>query len=126
MTECTIHLANRPGQLAALAQVLAAAGINIEALAAYGLDDFGVVRLVVGEPDVARRALHEGGLRVEERQVLVTMLPNRPGSLAEMTRKLADAGINIDALYVLRSGPEGQELAVAVNDADTARSTLLD
>jgi hypothetical protein len=52
------------------------------------------------------------------------MLPNRPGALAEMTRKLADAAINIDALYVLRSGPEGQELAVAVNDEETARSTL--
>ncbi len=44
MTEFTIQLSNRPGQLAALAKMLADAGVNIEALAAFGVEDLGVVR----------------------------------------------------------------------------------
>ena len=124
MTEFTIHMSNRPGQLAALAQVLATAGVNIEALAVFGVEELGVVRLVVSDPDAARRALSEGGLPFDERTVLLTTLPHEPGRLAEMTRKLADAGVNIDGLYVLRSRPEGLELAMAVSDTTEAESAL--
>ncbi|HKZ24329.1 MAG TPA: ACT domain-containing protein [Acidimicrobiia bacterium] len=47
MTEFVVRMANRPGMLASLTETLAAAGINIDALAAYGVDDEGIVRLVV-------------------------------------------------------------------------------
>lgn len=125
MTEFTVHMANRPGQLAALAAALGAAGVNIEALAVFGFDDFGVVRVVVSDADTARRALAAGGLRADEREVLTTTLPHRPGTLAEMTAALADAGVNIEALYVLRSSAEGLELALAVNDAEGARQLVV-
>ena len=52
----------------------------------------------------------------EERRVITTMLPHRPGSVAAMTRRLADAGMNIDAMYLLRTTPEGLEFAVAVDE----------
>jgi len=125
VTEFTIYLANRPGQLAEFAQLLADGSVNVEALTAYTMEDQGVVRVVVDDPAVARRLLAEAGMAVEEREVLTTVLANRPGTLAEMTRGLAQAGVNIDALYVLRSSPAGLELALAVNDLDTSRSRIL-
>jgi len=115
MTEFTVHLPNRPGSLADLAERLAAVGINIEALAAIGMDESGTVKLIVDDEAATRRLLEHHGLTFEERRVITTMLPHRPGSVAAMTRRLADAGMNIDAMYLLRTTPEGLEFAVAVD-----------
>ena len=116
MTEFTVHLPNRPGSLADLAERLAAAGVNIEALAAIGMNESGTVKLIVDDEAATRRMLEHHGLLFEERRVITTMLPHRPGSVAAMTRRLADAGINIDAMYLLRTTPDGLEFAVAVDD----------
>lgn len=116
MTEFTVHLPNRPGSLADLAERIAAVGVNIEALAAIGMDESGTVKLIVDDEAATRRMLEHHGLLFEERRVITTMLPHRPGSVAAMTRRLADAGINIDAMYLLRTTPEGLEFAMAVDD----------
>lgn len=121
MTEFTVHLPNRPGSLADLAERLAAVGINIEALAAMGFDASSTVRLIVDDEASTRRLLDHNGLRFEERRVLTTMLPNKPGSVAAMARQLADAGMNIDAMYLLRTTRGGMEFAVAVDDAASDR-----
>ena len=116
MTEFTVHLPNRPGSLADLAERLADVGINIEALAAIGIDSEGTVRLIVDDETTTRRLLEHNGLLFEERRVITTTLPDRPGSVAAMTRQLADAGMNIDAMYLLRTTPDGLEFAVAIDD----------
>ncbi len=120
MTEFVVRLANRPGMLASLTERLAEAGVNIEALAAYGVDGEGVVRLIVDDATATRRCLSDAGVHAEEHQVLDAYLPHRPGELARLARRLADAGVNIDALYLLNSGPDGIELAMAVNDPEAA------
>ena len=117
MTEFTVHLSNRPGSLADLAERLAGAGINIEALAAIGFDETGTVRLIVDDESTTRRVLDHHGIRFEERRVIISMIPDRPGSVASMTRQLANSGVNIDAMYLLRSTPEGLEFAVAVDES---------
>ena len=116
MTEFTVHLPNRPGSLADLAERLSAVGINIEALAAIGMAEPGTVKLIVDDEAATRRLLEHHGMMFEERRVITTMLPHRPGSVAAMTRRLADAGMSIDAMYLLRTTPEGLEFAVAVDE----------
>jgi len=120
MTEFVIRMDNRPGRLAALTEALAEAGVNIEALAAFGLDGDGVVRLIVDDATAARRTLREAGLSAEEHQVLTAFLPHTPGQLAAVARSLADSDINIEAVYVLNSGVDGIELAVVVDQPNSA------
>ncbi|HEY5890410.1 MAG TPA: ACT domain-containing protein [Acidimicrobiia bacterium] len=120
MTEFVVRMENRPGRLASLAEALAAFGVNVEALAAYGHDGDGSVRLIVDDAPTTRRVLDEAALHFEENTVLTVLLPHKPGELASMTRLLADAGVNIEALYVLRSNADGIELALAVDQPDTA------
>ncbi len=124
MTEFTIRLANRPGALAALAEQMGAAGVNIEALAGFGTDGEGQIHLMVDEENTARAVLNRSGLRFTEREVVTTILPHEPGALGEMTRSLADAGVNIDAVYLLRSRPEGLEFAFGVDEVAPARRRL--
>jgi hypothetical protein len=120
MTEFVVRMDNRPGRLAALTEALAEAGVNIEALAAFGLDGEGVVRLIVDDATAARRTLREAGLSAEEHQVLTAFLPHSPGQLAAVARSLADSDINIEAVYVLNSGADGIELAVVVDQPASA------
>jgi hypothetical protein len=124
MTEFIVQMENRPGRLASLTEALAAFGVNIEALAAYGTDGEGTVRLIVDDAATTRRVLREAALQNEEHMVLTSQLPHRPGELARLTRLIADAGINIDALYVLRSNAEGIELAISIDQSDEAMTEL--
>ena len=124
MTEFVIDLVNRPGSLAKVTELLADAGVNVETLAAWGADGDAVVRLIVDHADAARRALDAAGLRTTEHTVLTARLPHRPGALAELTRALADAAVNIDAMYVLRSHEHEIEVALAVDQPDTADDRL--
>jgi hypothetical protein len=124
MKEFTVNLANRPGMLAALTETLAEAGVSIEALAAFGLDAEGYVRVIVDDAGTTRQALRAAGLASTERTVLTTTLDHRPTSLAEMARSLANSGVNIDAMYLLNSCADGLEFAVAVDEPDRARPHL--
>ena len=116
MREFIIHLENRPGRLASVTEALATASVNIEALSAHGSGVESVLRLIVDDAPLARRALDEAGLGFEEREVLTAQLPNEPGALASITRRLADANVNIDALYVLATSSNGMEVAIAVDE----------
>lgn len=120
MTEFVVEMENRPGRLAALTEALAASGVNIEALAAYGHDGEGTVRLIVDDAPTTRRVLEESALRAEEHTVLTALLPHRPGELARLTRSVADAGINIDAIYVLNTTADGIEFAISVDQPESA------
>jgi hypothetical protein len=56
--------------------------------------------------------------------VLTALLPHRPGELARLTRLVADAGVNIEAIYVLRANAEGIEFAISIDQADEAMPDL--
>jgi len=120
MTEFTVHMANRPGQLAALTDKLAEAGVHIEALAAFSLGGDSVVRLMAKDVDAARRVLRDAGIRFEEQRVIETVVKDNPDALAEMTRKLAESGINIEAMYLLHANGDSLHFAVAVDDHASA------
>jgi len=124
MTEFTVHLANRPGQLATLARRLADAGVHLEALAAFASGEEGVVRMMPDDDWVARRVLDDAGLVYEEHRVIATTVPNRPGALASLAESLAATGVNIDALYLLRTNGETLHYALAVNDPEAAAAHL--
>jgi hypothetical protein len=122
--EFSVTLANQPGQLAALAGRLADAGVNIESLAAIGADGESLVRFMPDDEDVARRVLSGAGLVFEERTILDTFLPNEPGALAGVAERLAEAGVNIDSIYLLHSNAERLHFAITVDDPDLAQEEL--
>jgi hypothetical protein len=94
--EITVRLANSPGTLGRVAQVLGGERINILAMA---IDPSGGLRLVVDNPLHAAAMLREQHYQVEERDVLYTAMSNEPGSLSRALTLLADAGINVEYAY---------------------------
>ena len=98
--EITVKVANSPGALGRVAQVLGGERINILAMS---LDASGHLRMVVDNPLHAAGTLREQHYQVEERDVLYTVVPNEPGSLSRALKVIADAGINVEYAYATGS-----------------------
>ncbi len=124
MTEFTVHMSNRPGQLAALTGRLSTAGVHIEALAAFSHGEDSMVRLMANDVETARRVLVDAGVRFEEQRVIETVIKDEPHALALMTKKLADSGVNIEAMYLLHANGDSLHFAVAVDDPESAAAHL--
>jgi hypothetical protein len=101
MHDLTSHLEDRPGALADMGEALGRAGVSIEGGGVFVHDGVGVAHFLFHDGEAARRALEAAGIRVVAvREVLVQRLKqDQPGQLGEAARRLADAGVNIDAQY---------------------------
>jgi hypothetical protein len=123
-TDLTVGLEDRPGELARLGEATGRAGVNIEGLCAMTGEGRGVIHLLVDDAkaDAARRALEEAGMGVaDEREALVVDIEDRPGTLGELTRRLAETSVNIELLY---STFGGVRAVIATDDLDSARAAL--
>src|ERR687896_580460 len=116
--EITVKLANSPGTLSRVSQLLGGERINNLAMS---IDPSGHLRMVVDNPLHAASTLREQHYKVEERDVLYTAMPNEPGSLSRALRLLGDAGINVE--YAYASGIDRVPMVgvvIAVADAQKA------
>ena len=109
LKDLKVTLENRPGTLADLSEVLGKAGVNIEGIAGFTREVKGsedrefvthVAHILVDDATPAKRALINAGIKIEdEREALVIDIRDRPGELAMVTRRLSEAGINIEFFY---------------------------
>ena len=102
-TQLALFLDNRPGSLARVCDALAEAKINIHAFSTNDTVDHIVVRMVLSDPARALDLFEERNALVVESEVLLIPGDNKPGSLANIARKLADANINIEYAYCATS-----------------------
>jgi hypothetical protein len=123
-TDLTVVLSDEPGQLATLGGATGMAGVNIDGMCAFTGEGRGIIHVLVADRVVDRAvsALEEAGMGVaDRRQVLVIDIEDRPGSIAEVARELAEAGVNIELLY---STFGGIKLVIATDDMASARAAL--
>ena len=97
--QLTVSWQNRAGELANVCRVLSDVGINIEALATAEAGEYGAVRLVVDDVDMARQVFHKAQVAHTTIDVFVIELPNRAGSLADIAGRLSEENINIEYFY---------------------------
>lgn len=97
--QISVFLENRKGRLYEVLNVLAAEKINIRALSIADTADFGILRLIVPDPDAAKKILEKGGFTVKENNVIAIEVPDRPGGLVSVLKALQDADINVEYLY---------------------------
>jgi hypothetical protein len=119
MKDLAIELENRPGALAEMGEALGRAGVSIEGGGAWVVDGRGVAHFLFVDGTAARTALEEAGIQVlEEREVLVQRLKQDvPGQLGLLTRRMADAGVNIEVLY----SDHDHQLILVVDDLARGR-----
>jgi hypothetical protein len=120
-TDLTVWLADQPGAMAGACEALGAANINIDGCCAYPAGTAGQLHVLVDEAAAARAALTEAGYNVvSDREVIVHELADVPGSAGACLRKIADAGVNLELVYVATA----TRLVIGVDDLDAARAAL--
>ena len=101
MKDLSIELKNRPGAIAEMGKVLGDAGVSVEGGGAWVVNDVGVAHFLFTDGQAAKEALEAAGIKVlAVNDVLVQRLKQDvPGQLGMLTRRMADAGVNIEVLY---------------------------
>jgi hypothetical protein len=99
VAQVSIFLENRSGGLADVIDALARNAIDIKALTLADMADFGILRLIVEDPDRTREVLKAAGFTVDKTRVVAVEVPDRPGGLAETLHALRAAGINVEYMY---------------------------
>jgi len=104
--QVAIFIENRSGRLAEVTGILAQANINIRAIFVADTADFGILRVIVDQPEKAVRALKEGGFTVSITPVVAIEMPDRPGGLWGVLKTLESIGLNVEYMYavITRSG----------------------
>lgn len=100
-SDLLIRVANEPGMLARVAAAVSDAGVNLAAATCTRPGESAELHVLVKHAEAAKHALAIAGLAVTaEREVVVVETDDRPGALADLARKVADAGVNLDLLYL--------------------------
>ncbi|AEH44040.1 amino acid-binding ACT domain protein [Thermodesulfatator indicus DSM 15286] len=114
--QLSIFLENRKGRLKEVTRVLAEANVNIRALALAESAEFGILRLVVDNPEKARSVLSSEGFTVKEQEVFAVEVPDKPGGFYQVVKALTEADINIDYTYAFVGGKDSAILIFKVPD----------
>lgn len=109
--QISVFLENKAGRLAEATRILGDNNINIRALSIADTADFGVLRMIVDQPDRAIQVLKDNGFTVAETDVIAVEVPDCPGGLADILEVLKDKGISVEYLYCFVD----QERQAAVN-----------
>jgi hypothetical protein len=122
--DLVIDIENTPGALARVAAAISDAGVNIAAATCVGAGERAELHILVPHGEAAKHALAISHVAVNrEREVVVVDVEDRPGVLADLTRRIAKAGVNLDLVYVATQNrvvfgaPDVEALRAALNVA---------
>ena len=119
--DLTVALKNEPGALAAMGGALGAAGINIIGCCGLQRKGKGRVHILVEDAKAAKKVLKEAGIKAKKvRDVVVLDIEDRPGELGKVARRMADAGVNLNLLYLTGGG----KLVLGSKDIEKARAAV--
>ncbi len=132
-----LEVANRPGELVKVLRPIAQAGVNLHAVAGVagsgGSGESGasagtptnVIELLPSQVAAAADALQQAGIQSHQVEVVVTWLPNQPGTLLKACEALATAGINIEGVFVVSTDPsQGIQMTFECREAPRADQVL--
>jgi hypothetical protein len=121
MQDLVINLENKAGTLTQLGEALGNAGINVEGVCGIASGTAGDVHILVQSAQMAREALAQAGIQCGgERDVEVISIVDQPGEMGRHLRKIADAGVNIDLVYLATS----TRLVLGAGDMAALRGAL--
>jgi hypothetical protein len=119
--DLVIDIENTPGSLAEVAAAISDAGVNIAAATCIGTGDRAELHILVKHAEAARHSLAISRVAVtREREVVVVDVEDRPGVLADLTRKIARAGVDLDLVYVATQN----RVVFGASDLDALRAAL--
>ena len=122
--QLSVFLENKPGRLCSATDTLSKEGINISALTLADTTEFGILRLIVDDPEKAAEILRESGVVVRITDVLAVAMNDAPGGAGDILHTLSGDGLNIEYMYVCVGRASGKPIMVVRTD-DCARAAVI-
>jgi hypothetical protein len=110
--QISVFVENKTGKLVEIIEALGSANIDLRALSIADTSDFGILRLIVNQPEKALEVLRAAECVVSVTQVIAVKVDDTPGGLAKVLRILSDAGISIEYIYAFVAHEEGRAFVI--------------
>ncbi|WP_038057405.1 ACT domain-containing protein [Thermodesulfobacterium hydrogeniphilum] len=123
--QISVFLENKKGRLYEALKAVADKNINIRALSIADTSEFGILRMIVNNPEEAKKALEENGFTTKITNVIAVGVKDEPGGLAEILKYLYDADINVEYIYAfVEKSKEKAVVVLKTNNLDKSISIL--
>lgn len=123
--QISVFVENKLGRLADITQILSENKIDIRALSIADTTDYGILRLIVNNPEKAVEVLKNADMTVSITNVLAIGIPDQPGGFASAIRVLSDAGMGVEYAYAFITPEDGEAYVILRVDDNTKASEIL-
>ena len=124
--QISVFVENVPGKLVEVSQILGENGIDMSALSLADSSDFGILRLIVNDPDKAYQVLREHAFVVKQSDVIAVVIDDRPGGLTAVLQIIANAKVSVEYMYAFVGGKDGHAVVVLRTDNQEAALKALE
>lgn len=124
VNQLSVFIENREGRLEQVLETLKEKNINIISLSLADTSDYGLLRMIVSNPEEGKTALREAGFSAMLTKVLAVKLSHKVGQLQELLSEICKAGINIEYTYALATGNDDASIVIKPADLEKAAAVL--
>jgi hypothetical protein len=110
--QLSVFVENRRGRMAKVTEILANHNIDLRAITLADTNEFGLVRIIVSDPDRALDVLREAGIMVRSSEAVAVGVKDSPGEFSKALRLIADAGVSIEYLFTIASPKDGEAVII--------------
>lgn len=122
--QLSIFIENREGRLEEVLHALKEKNVNIVSLSLADTSEYGLLRLLVTDPEAGKEALKEKGFSAMLTDVLAVKISHKAGSLQELLQIICEAQVNIEYMYALTTGKEDASIVIKTSDLHRAAELL--
>ena len=126
LKQISVFIENAPGKLSEVTQILGESGIDMSALTLADTTDFGILRLIVNDPDRACQVLRNHDFIVKQNDVLAVVIDDRPGGLTGVLKLLSAANLSLEYMYAFVGSQYGHAVVGLRPDNAEAAMKVLD
>lgn len=124
--QLSVFIENRQGRLEEVLATLKKNNVNIISLSLADTADYGLLRLIVSNPELGREALTKEGFSAMLTQVIALKLSHRVGKLQELLAVICKAEINVEYMYALSTGKDDASIVLKTSDVEKASKLILE
>lgn len=125
--QISVFVENVPGKLVEVSQILGDNGIDMSALSLADSSDFGILRLIVNDPEKAYQVLREHAFVVKQSEVIAAVIDDRPGGLTAVLKILAQENVSVEYMYAfVGNRQDGHAVVVLRTNNQAAAQKALD
>ena len=121
LKQISAFVENKPGRLMEILKALASANVDLKALSLADTTDFGVIRMIVSDNELAKKVLKEDGVVVRITDITAVAVPDEPGALLDALKLLSDNDIAIEYMYAFGE-TLGNSSVIAIRTEDPEKT----